>query len=509
VTTAPLSSHQLIIHLFAPTDGPDAADAYGCLTKVWQGCAIVLGMDQPVAELDLPASLPPEPAQSTGPVAACERPGPGVFQAVLIREPEVACLSVALAPDSGGDWRDLREMWHAAVGIPVPDGDRLLGVAYCYLALATVDPERQSVARAVRAELPPSPGTPLVWRAGAGTREGFVLWDAAGAPDTRRERTIAVVAPNGTDTRLSAWLWSPGTPDLAPFTRYLRTGAMLRYELRVWQDESRVVDLRLRADPVLEELLELVSGRRTGGQVSDEELHVADERLAELQARDAGLITTAYRLRMLQRAVQVANADLAAFREAHVRGQEPDGLFADEKDLGDWLERRLDDDREYVVAAQERVQQIAARVDKLLRRRVEQRREDGRRRQERATLLQAAVIGAVVMGLTAVQSLNYDVPLPGSVKPAAITALASITLYLAATVLRLAMPERRTPLHLLEHAATGLTLGSVLWFATGWIVRSAYGHVLSPRVTLPLMLTGLVVGGCASALLRLRRPRTS
>ena len=98
ITGLPPSDMELVIHCFAPGDGPAADEAYQQLRRVWAACRERMGMTERIAGLPVPAVLPETrdelPADEV--IAAAESPLLAQ-QAVLRRVSDVLNLSVLLA----------------------------------------------------------------------------------------------------------------------------------------------------------------------------------------------------------------------------------------------------------------------------------------------------------------------------------------------------------------------------------------------------------------------------
>jgi len=45
---------EFVVHLFAPLDGPQAADAYRQIRRVWVACREQLGLTEPIAGIRAP-----------------------------------------------------------------------------------------------------------------------------------------------------------------------------------------------------------------------------------------------------------------------------------------------------------------------------------------------------------------------------------------------------------------------------------------------------------------------
>jgi hypothetical protein len=381
-----VSHHELAVHLFAPTGGPNGEAAYGCLLGVWDACRHRLGMDHPIMAVGLPAVPPPDlaaftlgkPAEADAAdatetaVAACERPGPGAVQAILRRHHDIACLSAILAPPAhdGLGWAELDRMWsQAAGGTP---SSALLGAARLYLARLS-DPAPQRVepapelARAVAAGLPGGHAADEDWaKRGAATASGFAVWEPAASPDDRLERRLVVVASADGDARLSAWVWSRGTTELTPFARYLLHAAKVRYQLRVWGRGRAVRELRAQVDATTGMLAGLLGSRAP----SAEHLH-------RLWAGQADLVRVSTALAEMGRSIEIARWNMrealasevptlaqalgqaapAAQAAQALRGAAR-GVFGDDDTLADWFARQLGDDKVFVDAAAQRAREI-------------------------------------------------------------------------------------------------------------------------------------------------------
>ena len=235
------------------------------------------------------------------------------------------------------------------------------------------------------------------------TRDGLALWEVGHEQDTRSRRVFAVIASRRLETRLDAWAWTAGDDRMAPFARYLMHAAKVRYHLRVYADGASVRAARRRVDEQVDATMALLG---------DDGLTSARRELTERQTAAAGLIWAATRLREMRRSVEIALHNMRA------------QALEDDLALTEWFLRRLDDDLAYAEAARERAREIAAIADIVLAERLQLRAEKTERRWERFGVLSAAVIGSLVMMLTAVQSLNYRVPIPDSVKPFIVAALA-------------------------------------------------------------------------------------
>jgi CASPASE and TPR Repeat-Associated N-terminal domain len=100
MTELPSLDVALVIHCFAPAEGPAAGEAYEQLRRAWAGCREQMGMTEPIAGLPVSAVLPKtrEELPAGELIAAAENPLL-VQQAVLRRALNVLNLSVLLTPE--------------------------------------------------------------------------------------------------------------------------------------------------------------------------------------------------------------------------------------------------------------------------------------------------------------------------------------------------------------------------------------------------------------------------
>ncbi|MFB7168080.1 CATRA conflict system CASPASE/TPR repeat-associated protein [Streptomyces sp. NPDC056242] len=473
-----LQAEALGVHLFVVTTGDDRHDALAFVRNLWNTCGEMLGMTVPVEgtgtglepgdgwDACLPGAAGNADVRGTrGLLAARKRPGTGVWQAALRREHDVLCLSVMLAPDAadGLGWMELDAQWSEVVRAQRHEAG-VLGSARLYLArLAEPDPPLPpnglSVASEgpltayVRTHAPTADDASTGWPyAGVVVPQRFAVWETSASQDARDERRLLVVAAHDRDPELTAWVWTTRTRALPPLGKYLLHAAKLRYQLRVWASAEGIGRLRAATDRVVGDVLEKTDASQRGASRHSELLD-ASRALVDLQARERGLVDRSTRSREMSRTVEIAAANL----EALSGDPDLDGLFADDRALSEWFIQRLDDDATYLEAALRRCTQVGALADQLVQRSLQ-------RQQETVNLGLTGTIGAILMSLAAVQSLQYTVPLPGSVKPAVVAALGALALVASLAVLRVVVPERRWSLAMLRLGAGALG-GTVAWVA--------------------------------------------
>ncbi|MEV7802539.1 CATRA conflict system CASPASE/TPR repeat-associated protein [Microbispora sp. NPDC088329] len=328
----PLVEQHLIVHLYAPADGPRAADAYRAVREIWSRCRRALATTDPLPGLDVPSHLPrsaadlpafPQPTIPELTVAAQGDPNGG--HVLLRRHHDALNLSVAVpvtvTPPAAGrpmeewpGWHEADEKW----GEVVDDArEALLGEARIYLAsirpAAGQDAGQGSYggfARRIRPLLPAGPETGEWWTRAADVDAGCTLWELSGG-DTRELRRMLVLGDAARDPQVSAWLWSRGDCAIPPLARYLLHAAKLRYELRVWQRDHGAVE------------------SATGERAADAAARVrAMRRTVEITADN------------MERALGIAG--VAAVDR---------GPFHDDRGLAAWFATQLDDDAVYLDAA--------------------------------------------------------------------------------------------------------------------------------------------------------------
>ncbi|MFB8406304.1 CATRA conflict system CASPASE/TPR repeat-associated protein [Streptomyces sp. NPDC055912] len=353
---------RLIVHLYAPCEGPDAAAAYAGLRGIWSAARSLFRMDRPIPGVGLPHDLPeepPGPAPRTAggpaeePLAAQECPDEG-FQAVLRRHHDVLVLSAALAPGAmrapDGSTADPsgRPVPPDPVGLPwAPGPDRLDALWDAVSGGRTgalLGGARLHLCRATPGQAPVPPGTDVV-----ALDRGVTLWEPGPGEDARAERRLHLAADTADDDLLSAWTWSRGDLALPRLARYLLHAAKLRYELRVFERDTG--DARLPdVDP----------------GPPDDRPGAHDRTAGQLARRRAAAAALAISLRELHRTGTIAAANMAET----LRDREPmvlagAGPFADDRQLADWFLARVDDEAHYLELAASQAEQALALLPPL------------------------------------------------------------------------------------------------------------------------------------------------
>ncbi|WP_143660570.1 CATRA conflict system CASPASE/TPR repeat-associated protein [Streptomyces sp. JHA26] len=429
------------------------AGGHARLTGLWRACDR-LGMDRPLppaTDLALPTVIDGSPGFRQ--LAARRRQGPGVYEAMLYTYGNTLGLAVILAPPGTGAshtatrtadvWTELDDAWDRACA-PSPSGtpDPLLGAVRIHRALVepAAGPPRtdDEVGRQLALCLSgTSAGAPETLSERVALGPGLSLWEAAPAqadPVGRDRRLLATAA--ATDEQeglLDDWIWTDGGARLAPVTRYLLHASIVRHQYRVRRDADQRLDrerqeLQQEADRLLDECHRLLGagGGRTGRRTlarweklagAAQKLQIADRRAA---VRDGGLRTMA-------RTVTIA-ADTMNDSLTEPGRPDPRPLAADVQCV-ERLSAVLQDDAAGIATTRELVSE-AVRVT------TQEATQHLQNHQQYVSLVQTSVIGGLLMALTAVQALGYELPVPASAQGPLIALLTALAVALPTVVLR-------------------------------------------------------------------------
>jgi hypothetical protein len=336
---------------------------------------------------------------------------------------------------------------------------------------------------------------------GVAVHGGLALW-LVPSTDDGRTRRLLVLAPESADPVLSDLVWTRGQPVLGTLTRYHLHYFKLAYQVRVWR-AADLVELRNRSEALLHEALSTVD-TATAHQARLRELQ---RRLTTLQADEHGLAVTATNVEIMHRTVTIAVANMMTHRRRLIDSADGDP-FARDATQAIWFEQQLDNDLAYLRLTRDRVHHSAALIDRELRTRSERLRDASRVRQERFALLQTAIISVVIMCLTAIQALGYQIPLPDPAKPAAIATLGAITLWLSTIAIALAQTHSSATVGWLQDITVGLVAASGAWLVGSLVSHSVTGGAAASVVTMTISgLTFAVTTALAIALRRVRRFR--
>jgi hypothetical protein len=517
VNVSRLASAELVVHVFGPVEGPDAVQCYQQLRSLWDNLRLGLHLDAEVPNLGIGEELPSTlDAVGSGAVAACAGDHPdGFYQALFRKSHDVLILSAALAPRlvAANSWVDLQHQWDSVAQMP----DAIYGDVRIFQGLIrtgqVTGSELRSLARWL-APLVPAARTEPAWQdRGCIADDGLAVWETGSIDDGRRERQLVVVGPPGQDAVLSAWTWSSGDAATTPLTRYLMHAAKLRYEYRVWEENRASV--QTRRNQVSAETAAVLQRLRSADRGLPFDSDTVSKLLGPCYALDAdvaALVDIASQIQQIRRTVQIAVANLSEYVEpSPTRGKLT--LFGDDQKLGKWLATQLDDDATYLLAVKEGARDVVAAARGALERRSAALEQAEHEHRDKISLLQAVVISAAVLCLTAVQALNYHLPLKDGVRSAVVAALSACALWLVVAVTRLAVGPARTGRRerqkgwlVAESLVAGLALSTVCWATSSWIRLQLLHDQPSDAITWASSAAGFVIGA-ASVLVRRTRQR--
>lgn len=479
MTEAPtITKPALLVHVFLDADAAatPGAPAEGCLTSLWTATHTALELTDGVAgtsgDLDIAALSAPSAGFTlrTDVLGMRENPAThGIEQAAAFRHHDVVGVSVMLAPSSAS-WQQLSQRWRDATSeVPLAAA---LGTAELHIGLVPDLPaDPTDLADALRTQVPePHDGHwPPCWS--ASRRRGTTLWelpwrDPVSVPTDRR---FLALAPQDRETELDRWLWTDGTPLVAPLTRHLLHAAKIRHLHRVLTaDLPRLRDFGRQLDEEsgnVQHAAASLTGRpaATVGRprtTRPEQLRAAETGLTRIAAMTTEFAHSHAQLDAAVEAIRFAATNArAATRDVR---SEPGAPIADDARLAAVSAEQAEAESRALRALAEeanRATELADRtIDTLLR-----------DRQAQLSLAQTAVIGALLMVLAAVQALDYKLPVPGPIQAPLIAVLGSLALALPLALprWRLGAADRAGPPGILVDATVGC-VGA----ATGWLAAS-------------------------------------
>jgi hypothetical protein len=165
------------------------------------------------------------------------------------------------------------------------------------------------------------------------------------------------------------------------------------------------------------------------------------------------------------------------------------------------LHGQLEDDRLYLDAARERATEVARITDALVNHRLADLDEVARRQQERLSLLQTSFLGALLMGLAAIQALGYTVSSLKPVQGPVIAVLMALALCLPTAVLRLsATAVDGAPFGVADHLGLAALGAAVGWLATSVVSVTVLERLAEPSWTIPVAAVGALLAAAAGGL---------
>jgi hypothetical protein len=328
------------------------------------------------------------------------------------------------------------------------------------------------------------------------TNQGFLVWEAE--TEGSAARSLYVLAPDGKEVELDEWAWAcDGESGLRPLVRYLMHAAKVSYAARRCEQFGPVQALIRESDDRSRALLRDLVPTGSDAVPSLAGLMAASRALDETRLGAGGLVWTITNLRQLHRTVEIATANL----QLNAPDLEHDGaglsLVGRDVSAARLLAREIDNSLLYLEATRERADAARTMAEQVVGQKLQERRD-------RLTLIQASVIGAVIMALTAVQALGYRVPLAHVLQTPAIATVAAMALTLPLMVLRLArVVPAGAPYRWAEVLSSALSGAAGSWLIVEFVWKRAY-HSPTPHCV-TILIAG-AAAGLAGVLSRLVRP---
>ncbi|MGW7580941.1 CATRA conflict system CASPASE/TPR repeat-associated protein [Kitasatospora sp. NPDC054768] len=502
----------LLVHYFFRADTLQGA---GRLALRWEACAQA-GMDRtPSPGGDL--SLPADPGQAlAGRLLRQRTDATATRQAVLYRLSGIVGLAVMLAADDGpgrtgaqsaARLRALADDWdtacaRAAATAADPEDGTLIGSVRLHRSLVLPDgaapgglaaADLAAAAHELRAELAPQS---LLSRP-VDLADGLAMWEfssAGAAFPADRTLLTAGAATDEQERRLDDWTWAAVDDRLVPLTRYLAHAAAVRDQYRVHADGTAHLDARLRrlrrqGEELTREWQQVLASQTAGARAGRRDLARCERivvRAQSLLAEERLANTATGNLRAMMRTLEISAAGM------RVLGTAADGTpktLEDDAQCHALLAPLLDDHVAYLDIVRDQVAETSRIASEMAAGRLQSH-------QQYLTLLQTSVIGALLMTLTAVQTLAYKLPVPDRLHAPLIALLGSLGLGLPLLVVRRWRGGVGGRVGSVLEAASLLATGA----AAGWLAGRALGH------TAFLVLGGTALFAIAGAWLTRRSP---
>ncbi|WP_367575193.1 CATRA conflict system CASPASE/TPR repeat-associated protein [Streptomyces griseoaurantiacus] len=491
----------LVIHVFLRSEPPGAGSASPppaeqYLRALLATCSAI-GITETIPPFPalmgitgLPSAPTAEPARISA--AAASTPGSYGDQAVLWTRRGIIGLSVVLSARAGADrsWGAQWARWSAwAPAAPAPEG--VLETVVVARGLGSLVRRPDSVVearvRGMSGNCGALSGPPGPWSRISGDR---LLWQIHTPTADHRRRTLVVLAATDEPT-VDAWLWHTGGPEPARLTLHLVQAALVRRQLRLLDREQEAYEeLDRTASEAADQLGDLhAQALADPAPLTGRMALRAEEDLEKLRVAAHTLAAKRSDLRTTHRAALGLAENM---RQAVPPGDDVPGsvLYTDRQEA-DWLAARADDAAEYLSVTLERVDTVLALGGRFVE-------ERARAQRQHAVTAQTALVGGLLALLAGVQSLTYEVPLPGPFDAPVICALSLLVVVLPTGGLRLVRSDRQDTTPVLFDL---LGLGA-LGCALGWLVATALWWTWQEQAAPPSWSSGAAaLGAVLSSLL--------
>lgn len=462
---------------FAPKELANRRDecrqAHNYLRGVWAACA-AFGMTQPNSKLGLPTTLPddfrPDGSRYTLKAARLDKSRPGLEnEAVFFEYQDVLGTLVMLQSTAESEpadfWRETFSRWSAmqrehvarADGGGLPSG--LLGEVYIFRGFFIGEGGLVSAADEEGVlDLSALPGVVPAAEAAGDAMDNMALrvamslpaeagnWEQPFTRLTDKEfylldggfkgarRGAAVLAPAARMASAYSWTVWGGLSQLAPFARYLLHSSKVYFAARLLEEELPGLRAgRAEVDGMLGEFFaHCTEAMGPGRRLTHGDLYRLRDEFVPLKLAKYDLIKNLSRLRELQVGVQTAKKNMAPLTPQAQVGTGGASFYDRDARAVDWLLNQLTVEIEYVGAVKERIEE----GHQLLESRLGEEAQRASHRLNDLILYQGSLLGALIVGLTALQSLKLEVKLPAPVLWAAVFFFAALALALPPLVAR-------------------------------------------------------------------------
>ncbi|MGV9214231.1 CATRA conflict system CASPASE/TPR repeat-associated protein [Micromonospora sp. RB23] len=493
----------LLVHDFRRISGRTIPDgAVSRWAAVWTGLEMTLS-----GTAERPA-LPDDARRGeTNVLQWAQRPRTGtgwplpLHEAALWSTGDDLCISTILAPNSNDrSWTELeREFADRLPDSCRSRGHRLgdeydLGGARVYQALLDRTPsedELPELARLVADGLPDE--LDYDWtQQWSRTRQDFMLWELPATTD--RVRRLVLLAHQDSERALDTFSWSPGEEEVGLLSKYLLDAAKLRYLDRAHRILAPELDsLRSATDRAATDLFALHS---TVTALSPQ-LTTAEAKLQDIRIRAGGLADKVSRLQRIGHDVTAAETNIRANVPVRAEGAGP---VAGDLTMAEQIRERVAHDVRLAQDSTGNADRVAASTAIVVQRGLSLN-------EQRIGVVQASLIGAILMVLAAIQALEPDLRgIPAGLHLPLIVMLGSLALALPNVLFRLSRnAPGDLPLKVFDRVAMVAAAGGVSWFGAQLVSYLIRGRFLGAWGVLACVGAGLAAMGGAAVLSARRR----